>query len=150
MKDGRVADHVAHPGMHSRRIDAKGPHFEFDRATGGHRAGDGRFQLQGRGFLWQQNQKLLTISNDVRAVIQWTNNAPPSSSPRAGLNSTRRNSGEFSTMTCREDTNQCSPADGSPFMPARTRRFRTRSPPKRTNRNTFDLIEGRWRIGHHR
>lgn len=41
------------------------------------RSGDGKFQIQGRGFLWRHNQKLLIISNDVRALIHWTNNAPP-------------------------------------------------------------------------
>src|SRR6478736_6292467 len=39
--------------------------------------GDRRFQLQGRGFLWEHNQRLLTISNDVRALVYWTNDAPP-------------------------------------------------------------------------
>jgi lipopolysaccharide export system protein LptA len=39
--------------------------------------GDGRFHIQGRGFLWQHNERLLTISNDVRALVHWTNNAPP-------------------------------------------------------------------------
>jgi lipopolysaccharide export system protein LptA len=40
-------------------------------------SGDGRFSLAGRGFRWQQDNKVLVISNDVRAVIYWTNNAPP-------------------------------------------------------------------------
>lgn len=41
------------------------------------RSGDGRFQIDGRGFEWQQNEKWLIISNDVRAVIRYTNSAPP-------------------------------------------------------------------------
>ncbi len=41
------------------------------------RTGDGRFSIAGKGFLWQQADKTLIISNDVRAVIHWTNNAPP-------------------------------------------------------------------------
>lgn len=40
-------------------------------------SGDGRFSLAGRGFRWQQNEKILVISNEVRAVIYWTNNEPP-------------------------------------------------------------------------
>jgi len=40
-------------------------------------SGDGRFRITGKGFRWEQNKKLLVISNDVRAVIHWTNNAPP-------------------------------------------------------------------------
>ncbi len=41
------------------------------------RTGDGRFSIVGKGFLWRQADKTLIISNDVRALIQWTNNAPP-------------------------------------------------------------------------
>ncbi len=41
------------------------------------RTGDGRLRLSGRGFLWRQNSKTLLISNDVRAIIYWTNDAPP-------------------------------------------------------------------------
>lgn len=41
------------------------------------RTGDGRFSITGRGFLWRQAEKILIISNEVHAVIQWTNNAPP-------------------------------------------------------------------------
>ncbi len=33
-------------------------------------AGDGRFQVEGDGFLWRQNDSLLTISNNVRTVIE--------------------------------------------------------------------------------
>jgi lipopolysaccharide export system protein LptA len=40
-------------------------------------SGDGRFSLTGTGFRWRQDDKVLVISNDVRAVIFWTNNAPP-------------------------------------------------------------------------
>jgi lipopolysaccharide export system protein LptA len=41
------------------------------------RTGDGRFSIVGKGFLWRQEEKILIISNDVRAVVHWTNNAPP-------------------------------------------------------------------------
>lgn len=41
------------------------------------RSGDGKFQIEGRGFLWRHNERILIISNDVQAVIHWTNNAPP-------------------------------------------------------------------------
>ncbi len=41
------------------------------------RTGDGQSSIQGRGFLWRQDGKTLVISNDVRAVLKWTNNAPP-------------------------------------------------------------------------
>ena len=65
------------------RIEA--PECVFDEATRVLRSpetlamesGDGRFRLTGRGFHWQQNEKVLVISNDVRALIQWTNDAPP-------------------------------------------------------------------------
>jgi lipopolysaccharide export system protein LptA len=40
-------------------------------------SGDGRFSLAGRGFRWQQDNKVLVISNDVRAVIYWITNEPP-------------------------------------------------------------------------
>jgi hypothetical protein len=32
-------------------------------------AGDGKFHVEGDGFLWRQNDSLLTISNNVRTVI---------------------------------------------------------------------------------
>lgn len=41
------------------------------------RAGDRESSIQGRGFLWQQKGRTLIISNEVRALIKWTNNAPP-------------------------------------------------------------------------
>lgn len=41
------------------------------------KSGDEKFQIEGRGFLWRHNEKILIISNEVRAVIHWTNNAPP-------------------------------------------------------------------------
>ena len=36
------------------------------------RAGDGKFHVEGDGFLWRQNDSLLTISNNVRTVIENT------------------------------------------------------------------------------
>lgn len=41
------------------------------------RTGDNRSSIQGRGFRWLQSSMTLIISNEVRALIQWTNNAPP-------------------------------------------------------------------------
>jgi hypothetical protein len=33
-------------------------------------AGDGKFHVEGEGFLWRQNDSFLTISNNVRTVIE--------------------------------------------------------------------------------
>ena len=33
-------------------------------------SGDGKFRVEGDGFLWQQNESSLTISNRVRTVIE--------------------------------------------------------------------------------
>jgi hypothetical protein len=35
-------------------------------------AGDGKFHVEGDGFLWRQNDSFLTISNNVRTVIENT------------------------------------------------------------------------------
>ena len=32
--------------------------------------GDGKFRVEGNGFLWRQNDSFLTISNNVRTVIE--------------------------------------------------------------------------------
>ncbi len=43
------------------------------------RTGDGRFRVEGDGFLWRQNDSFLTISNNVRTVIEYgakTNTKP--------------------------------------------------------------------------
>ena len=34
------------------------------------RTGDGKFRVEGEGFLWRQTNSFLTISNHVRAVIE--------------------------------------------------------------------------------
>ena len=34
------------------------------------RSGDGRFHVEGEGFLWRQSDSFLTISNHVRTVIE--------------------------------------------------------------------------------
>ena len=34
------------------------------------RSGDGKFRVEGDGFLWRQNESSLTISNRVRTVIE--------------------------------------------------------------------------------
>jgi hypothetical protein len=34
------------------------------------RTGDGKFHVEGEGFLWRQNGSLLTISNNVQTVIE--------------------------------------------------------------------------------
>jgi hypothetical protein len=34
------------------------------------RTGDGKFRVQGEGFLWRQNDSFLTISNHVQTVIE--------------------------------------------------------------------------------
>ena len=42
-------------------------------SSGGHlemRTGDGKFRVEGDGFLWRQNESSLTISNHVRTVIE--------------------------------------------------------------------------------
>ena len=41
------------------------------------RTGAGDFSITGRGFRWWQSNKTLIISNDVRALVRYTNNAPP-------------------------------------------------------------------------
>jgi len=41
------------------------------------RSGTDDFSIVGRGFLWRQNENTLIISNDVRALVRYTNNAPP-------------------------------------------------------------------------
>lgn len=33
--------------------------------------GDGRFRVEGDGFLWRQSESFLTISNNVRTVIEY-------------------------------------------------------------------------------
>lgn len=40
------------------------------------KSGDGKFRVEGDGFLWQQNDQFLVISNHVRTVIE-----PPSAKP---------------------------------------------------------------------
>jgi hypothetical protein len=45
------------------------------------RTGDGKFHVEGEGFLWRQTNSLLTISNHVRSVIE---NAPVSPKPDEG------------------------------------------------------------------
>jgi hypothetical protein len=45
------------------------------------RTGDGRFYIEGEGFLWRQTNSFLTISNHVRSVIE---NAPVSPKPGKG------------------------------------------------------------------
>ena len=39
--------------------------------------GDGRFSVEGEGFLWQGEESVLTISNQVRSVIHRSTNAAP-------------------------------------------------------------------------
>jgi hypothetical protein len=34
------------------------------------RTGDGKFRVEGEGFLWRQSDQFLTISNNVRTVIE--------------------------------------------------------------------------------
>jgi len=34
------------------------------------RTGDGNYRVTGEGFLWRQNDSSLTISNNVRTVIE--------------------------------------------------------------------------------
>jgi len=35
------------------------------------RTGDGKFRIEGDGFLWRQSNSFLTISNNVRTVIEY-------------------------------------------------------------------------------
>jgi hypothetical protein len=56
----------------------KAPHCVYDTQKGeansaGHiwlETGDGNSHVEGDGFLWRQNNSLLTISNNVRTVIE--------------------------------------------------------------------------------
>jgi hypothetical protein len=65
----------------------KAPHCVYDTQKGeanssGHiwlETGDGNSHVEGDGFLWRQNNSLLTISNNVRTVIERT------SETKAGL-----------------------------------------------------------------
>lgn len=41
------------------------------------RTGTGDFDIEGKGFNWRQNERILVISNEVRALVRYTNNAPP-------------------------------------------------------------------------
>jgi len=58
----------------------KAPHCVYDTQNGvanspGHirlETGDGESHVEGDGFLWRQTGKLLTISNNVRTVIERT------------------------------------------------------------------------------
>jgi hypothetical protein len=34
------------------------------------RSGDGQVRIEGKGFLWRQDDSMLTISNQVQTVIQ--------------------------------------------------------------------------------
>jgi hypothetical protein len=59
-------------------IIVEAPNCVYDTMKGvasspGHlqlRSGDGKLRMEGEGFLWQQNDGLLTISNDVHTVIE--------------------------------------------------------------------------------
>jgi hypothetical protein len=33
--------------------------------------GDGKFRVEGDGFLWRQSDSFLTISNNVRTVVEY-------------------------------------------------------------------------------
>jgi hypothetical protein len=43
------------------------------------RSGDGKFRVEGEGFLWLQNDQFLVISNHVRTVIEFTPAKPDKS-----------------------------------------------------------------------
>ncbi len=49
------------------------------------RSGDGRLTVDGEGFLWQQDNSLLTVSNQVRALVQRANTNTPAVEQRAPL-----------------------------------------------------------------
>ena len=38
-------------------------------------SGDGRFHVEGDGFMWQQNEMTLTISNHVHTVLKMGTNS---------------------------------------------------------------------------
>lgn len=65
----------------------KAPHCVYNTQSGtanssGHlwlETGDGKSHVEGDGFLWRQTNSLLTISNNVRTVLERT------SEPKAGL-----------------------------------------------------------------
>jgi hypothetical protein len=69
------------------KVVIKAPHCVYDAQNGlayspGHlwlETGDGASQVEGDGFLWRQSSSFLTISNNVRTVIENT------SEKKAGL-----------------------------------------------------------------
>jgi len=94
------------------------------------RAGDGQSSIRGRGFLWQQQGRTLIISNDVRALIKWTNNEPPLEiTSRWFVFDAENNRGVFHDDVRGESTNlvfTCATLAISA---------------DKTNRNSFNLIE---------
>ena len=121
------------------------------------RSGDGKFQIQGRGFLWRHNQKLLIISNEVRALIHWTNNAPPLEITSRWFElDAERGLGIFHDDVHGEDAERiftCETLTVSGSVDKLKRSGVTTGP---TNRAPFDLIEadgglvitGKFRPGH--
>jgi lipopolysaccharide export system protein LptA len=104
--------------------------------------GDGRFHIQGRGFLWQHQERWLTISNDVRAVLHWTNNAPPLviTSRWFTLDAESRR-GVFHDDVRGEDTNQTFTCQSLAISATTNRVVGAGLNRNDTNRTTFNVIE---------
>lgn len=94
------------------------------------RAGDRESSIQGRGFLWQQKGRTLIISNDVRALIKWTNNAPPMEITSRWFEfDAENNRGIFHDDVHGENTNMVFTCASLAISA------------DKTNRNSFNLIE---------
>lgn len=106
------------------------------------RTGDGRFSIKGKGFLWSQNSKTLIISNDVRALVQWTNNAPPLEITSRWFEfDAERQRGVFHDNVRGEDTNQVFTCEVLAISGAVDKTKRGAVGLSQTNRAAFDLIE---------
>jgi len=93
--------------------------------------GDKQSSIQGRGFNWQQTNMVLVISNDVRALIRYTNNAPPLEITSRWFEfDANRNLGIFHENVRGEDTNQTFTCETLTIA----------SDPARPNRRGFDLV----------
>jgi lipopolysaccharide export system protein LptA len=94
--------------------------------------GDKRSGIRGRGFQWRQDTMTLVISNDVRAVIQWTNNAAPLEITSDWFEfDAEKNVGRFHENVRGADANQVFTCALLTVAASSTR----------TNRDGFDLIQ---------
>jgi lipopolysaccharide export system protein LptA len=106
------------------------------------RTGDGRFSIVGKGFLWRQEEKILIISNDVRAVIQWTNNAPPLEITSRWFEfDAERQRGVFHDDVHGEDTNQVFTCERLTVSGTVDKTKRLTVGPGVAGRGSFEMIE---------